>query len=76
MSLAERPNSWDVEPEETTSSSQTGHPVEGWGHQPTYKTFDPKLVLSKRNAGTKMEQRLNKWLTSDCHFETHPMSRH
>jgi hypothetical protein len=39
-------------------ASQTGPSVEGWGHQPTYNTFDPKLVLSKRNAGTKMEQRL------------------
>jgi hypothetical protein len=27
--------------------------MEGWEHQPTYKTFDSKLLLSKRNAGTK-----------------------
>ena len=44
------------QPEETTSSCQSGLPVEGWGHQPTYNAFDSKLVLSKRNAGTKMEQ--------------------
>jgi hypothetical protein len=26
--------------------------------RPTYKTFKSKLLLSRRNAGTKMEQRL------------------
>jgi hypothetical protein len=65
VTLAEMPNSKNMEPEETTSSSQTGLPVEGWGYQSTYKTFDPKLLLSKRNAGTKMEQRLKEWQTSD-----------
>jgi hypothetical protein len=65
MKLAEIPNSGDKEPEEITSSSQTGSPVEGWGHQSTYKTYDPKLILSKRNAGTKMEHRLREWSTSD-----------
>jgi hypothetical protein len=54
-----------MRPEETTFSSQTGHPSGGVGHQFTYKTFDPKLVLSNRNAGTKMERRLNEWLTID-----------
>jgi hypothetical protein len=58
VTLAEILNIWDMEPEETTSSSQIGSTVEGWRHQPTYKTFEPKLVLSKRNAGTKMEQRV------------------
>jgi hypothetical protein len=33
-------------------------------HWPNYKSFDPKLVLSQRNAGTKMKQRLKKWLAS------------
>jgi hypothetical protein len=56
------PNSGDIEPEETTSSTQTGPSVERQGHQPTYKTFNPKLLLSKRNAETKMEQRLKEWL--------------
>jgi hypothetical protein len=27
--------------------------MEGWGHQPTYKSFDPELFLSKRKGGTK-----------------------
>ena len=58
VTLEEMLNSWDMEPEETSSSSQSGLTVERWGHQPTYKTFDPKLVLSKRNAETKMEHRL------------------
>ena len=56
--LAEMPNSGNMEPEETTSRSQIGPLVKGWGHEPTHKTFDPKLVQSKRNARTKMEQRL------------------
>jgi hypothetical protein len=43
VTSAEMPNSWDIESEETTSSNQIGH---------------PKFVLSKINAGTKMEQRL------------------
>jgi hypothetical protein len=29
--------------------------------QSTLKTFTPKLVLSKRNAGRKLEQRLREW---------------
>jgi hypothetical protein len=55
-------NSGDTETEETTSNR---HSVEEWGHQTTYKTYDPKLVLSKTNAGTKMEQRLKEWPTND-----------
>lgn len=55
VTLAEMPNIWAMEPEETTFRSQTGPPpsVEGWIYQPTYKTFDQNLVLSKRNAGEK-----------------------
>jgi hypothetical protein len=40
-------------------------PVKGWGHQPTFKNFDLELFLSKRNSGTKMEQRLKEWPSSD-----------
>jgi hypothetical protein len=39
------------------------------GDKSTYKSVDPKLVLSKqtnkKNAGTKMEQRLKEWQTND-----------
>jgi hypothetical protein len=56
--------SGEMDPEETTSS-QTGSLVEGWGNQPTYKTFTTKLVLSKRKARTKMDQSLKEWQTSD-----------
>jgi hypothetical protein len=75
VTLAKMPNSGDMESEETTSSSQMGSWVEEWGHQPTYKVFYPKLVLSKRNAGTKMETKgmADQWL---AHFETLPMGRH
>jgi hypothetical protein len=47
------PNSGDMKPEETISSSHTEPPVEEWRHQHTYKIFDPKFLLSKRNKGKK-----------------------
>ena len=53
-----RPNSWEKELVEPTSSRKTGHQVEGWGCHPTVKNSDPELFLSKRTAGTKMEKRL------------------
>jgi hypothetical protein len=54
-------NTRDIEPEETTSGSQAQSPMEGLGYQPIHKTFVTKFVLFKRNAGTKMEQRLKEW---------------
>jgi hypothetical protein len=50
VTLAKMPKSEEMEIEETTRT-----PMERWGHQSTYKTFNPKLLLSKRNTGTKME---------------------
>jgi hypothetical protein len=47
------PNSRDMEPEGTTSRSQTRPSVADWPHQPTYKTFKTKLLLFKRNSGIK-----------------------
>jgi hypothetical protein len=35
VTLSKMTNSRDMEPEETTSSSWAGPPVDGWGHQPT-----------------------------------------
>jgi hypothetical protein len=64
VTLAEMSNSGEMEPEEPTSSRQTGPPVEVWQHQPTFKTFDSDLFLSKRNVETKMEWRLKEWPTS------------
>jgi hypothetical protein len=49
--------------EEATCYSQEGFPVEGYKHQPTHKTLDPKFFLSKRNAG--MEQKLNERPTNN-----------
>ena len=34
----------DMEPGEAASCGQAGTPVEGQGHQPIHKTFDPKLI--------------------------------
>jgi hypothetical protein len=63
VTLAETPNSGDMEPQEVTSCNQAGSPEEGWEHQLTYKPFDSKFVLSKRSAG--MEQRLKKKPTNN-----------
>lgn len=42
---------------EVTSCSQAG-PREGKGQQPTHETFNPKVVLSIRNTGTKVDQNM------------------
>jgi hypothetical protein len=36
----------DMEPEEATSCSQSGTPMEPKRQQPTHKTFNPKFILS------------------------------
>ena len=51
--FTEIPNSGHMEPEGATSSSQDPQEM---GTQIPYKTFYPKLLLSKRNAWTKIEQ--------------------
>lgn len=53
VSLIVTHNIGDMEPEEATSCSQAGFQMEQSGQQPTYKTFNPKLTLSTRNAETK-----------------------
>jgi hypothetical protein len=35
--------------------------VERWGHHPSYKIFDPKQLVFKINAGTKMKKRMKEW---------------
>jgi hypothetical protein len=53
VTLGKVPNNEDMEPEETTSSRGIG--------TPTYlKIFNPKLFLSRRNSGTKVEHTLEK----------------
>jgi hypothetical protein len=58
LTLDEMPNSWERELKEYTSSRNTGSQEEGWDYQHTIKTSDPKVFLTKRMAGTKMEKRL------------------
>ena len=65
MTLDEIHNGEKMEPEESTSSIYTGSPLEGWGHLPIFKIFDSELFLSKRNAGTKVEQRLKERPSSE-----------
>ena len=45
--------------------------MEGWGPK-ILRTFDVKLVLSKRNSGIKTDQKTKEWPI--C--ETHPMGSH
>jgi hypothetical protein len=48
--LDEMPDSGERELVESTSSTKTGHQVEGCGYHPTVKNPDPELFLSKRTA--------------------------
>jgi hypothetical protein len=50
---------------ESTFSRKTGHQVEGWGCHPTVKNSDPKVSLSRRTAGTKMEKSPRERRSSD-----------
>jgi hypothetical protein len=52
------PNNGEREPEEITSNRKTGPQVDIEGYQPINKISDPELFLSKRVAGTKIEQKL------------------
>jgi hypothetical protein len=38
--------------------------VKGWRQQPTYKTFDPKLLLTKRNVRTTTTT-TKKWIREE-----------
>ena len=58
VTTPEIPQPGDIEIEAATSYSQTVPPGEGWGHQPTYKTFTPNFVLLTKCTRIKMEQRL------------------
>jgi hypothetical protein len=55
----------DVETEVSTSCILVGLPVEGGGHQPIHKTFDPKFILPTSCSGIKIERRLKEWPTND-----------
>jgi hypothetical protein len=50
---------------ESTSHKKTGSQTVGWGCHVTVKNSDPKLFLSKRNAGGKIEKRLRERHSSD-----------
>lgn len=60
-------NSGDMEPEEAEP------PVEGWEHQPTHKTFEPKFILPKRNAGAESQGKDNQ---QPVQLATHPLGQH
>ena len=58
-------NSVNMERKETTSSCQTGPPVEVQVQQSTYKTFGPKYFLPKEKINARNKQKLKEWLTTD-----------
>jgi hypothetical protein len=45
-------NIGDIEHKEASCYSYTEIPVEQYRYQLTHKTFNPKFILSTRNAGT------------------------
>ena len=63
--LDEMLNSGERKLVESTSSRKTGHQGEGWGCHPTVNNSDPELFLSKKIAGTTMENRLRERKLSD-----------
>lgn len=66
MTLAKLPTVGDKGTKETISNSKAGPLEEEWLYDPTYKTCDLKFVMSKRNAGTNVDQMLKEWLTIGC----------
>ena len=58
MTLAEMPNSGEMKLEGTPPVDRHSPQLRQGAMYPSSKFFDPELFLSKRNAGTKMEQRL------------------
>jgi hypothetical protein len=42
-----------MDPREAATCDQAGTVVEMQGHQPTYKIFNPKPILSTRNVATE-----------------------
>lgn len=55
-----------LQPAETSSSSLTGLPFAGWGHQLTFKIFEPRIFFFKKyrdKNGAKTE-----WMTKSFRF--------
>jgi hypothetical protein len=52
-------SSGEMEHEETTSTRQSGPPVDRCPHQPTFKIFDPEFFL-KETQGQKWSRDLRK----------------
>jgi hypothetical protein len=50
---------------QSISSGGTGHPVKEWSCNPTVKSSDPELFLSKERAGTKMKNSMGERRSSD-----------
>ena len=77
LTLAKMRNDGEKEPEETTSRIWAELPVEEWGHLPKFTFLSPEFFLYKGNAGTKMEQRLEKkkkkGYSVTSHLGIHPM---
>jgi hypothetical protein len=55
VTLDKIPRMGYMEPEIAISCIQARFPMDGLGHQPMHKTFDPQFALSTRYAEVKME---------------------
>ena len=44
----------NMETDVATSCTQVGLPVEGGGHQPTHKTFNPKFLQRRKNISVNL----------------------
>jgi hypothetical protein len=55
MTLAKIPSKGEIEPVETTSSSQAWPPVEGWGNSPISKFLTRNYSYLKEMQRQKME---------------------
>ena len=67
----------DLDLEEAISCSQTGTPVKRQRYQPTHKTFNPKFILSTRNAGTRDGPETEEKATQNqTQHKTYPKGKH
>lgn len=55
----------NVEPEATISCNMKKLPMEGWGHQPSHKIFDPQFVLFTQCEGGIDGAEIKEWPTTD-----------
>jgi hypothetical protein len=77
MIFPEMPNKGEGEPVESISRGKARPQVGEWGHLLISKNFNPELLLSKGNMGTKCGTEIEgKAIQRLPHLEIHPIYRH